>query len=238
MNTGLVASFLGITALWMALVALGTGALASFLIAPIALRAREPSPWLFAGSDADDPALGRGNGPPHRPGRSRAGGRRLSRAEVSPPRCWGSGVVFTGSQLALQLDPPPSGETLPSTLSAGLNAGIALDETVKLLTQLDEALRPPRPLVEVAQDLRAAAERHLELGWVREPHRAHLTPPALEKPTSPGRESRGRGSWSISASRASTSPTIPRSATTTWRSIAIASPTPTCGDTRPDRARP
>ena len=37
MNIGLVASFLGVTALWMALVALGTGALASFLTAPIAV---------------------------------------------------------------------------------------------------------------------------------------------------------------------------------------------------------
>ena len=44
----------------------------------------------------------------------------------------GAGVVFTGSQLALQFDPPPSGRRLPSTHSVGLNAGVALDEGLKL----------------------------------------------------------------------------------------------------------
>jgi len=180
-NAGLVASFLGITALWMTVVALGTGALASFLIAPIAfglvilgLRLRRgvtrTTPRWVAGTGLLTVLAGLAL--------ATAGslGGGLATAVL------GAGVVFTGSQLALQFDPPPSGETLPSTLSAGLNAGIALDETLKLLLQLGAAVGPSRPLTDVARDVRAVAERHLEQGWVHEPHRAHLTPPALEKP--------------------------------------------------------
>jgi hypothetical protein len=181
-NAGLVASFLGITALWMTVVALGTGALASFLIAPIAFGlaalalgvrrgvTRTTTRWV-AGTGLLTVLAGLGLAAAGSPG----GG--LATAVL------GAGVVFTGSQLALQLDPPPSVERLPSTLSAGLNTGVAADETLKLLLQIRAAVRPPLLLGEVAQNLRAAAERHLEQGWVREPHRAHLTPPALEKPS-------------------------------------------------------
>jgi len=191
-NTGFVAWFLGITALWTALVALGTGTLASFLIAPIALGLGTLALAIRRGVTRTTPRWVAGTGIlTVLAGLALAAvgsvGGGLATAVL------GVGVVFTGSQLALHLDPLPSGEMLPSTLSAGLNAGIALDETVKLLTKLDEVLRPPRPLVEVAQDLRAAAERHLELGWVREPHRAHLTPPALEKPSLTPTRIRGAG---------------------------------------------
>jgi hypothetical protein len=179
-NTTLVASFLGVTALWMALVALGTGAVAAFLIAPIAFGLGALALALHRGVTRTTPRWVAGTGL-----LTVLAGLALA-AAGSPggglaTAVLGAGVVFTGSQLALQLDPPPSEETLPSTLSAGLNAGIALDETVQLLSQLEGAIRPSRPLVEVARDLRAAAERHLEQGWVREPHRAHPTPPALEK---------------------------------------------------------
>jgi hypothetical protein len=180
-NNGLVASFLGITALWMALVALGTGALASFLIAPIAVGLGALALALRRGLAGTAPRWVVGTGL-----LTVLAGLALAAAGSVggglATAVLGVGVVFTGSQLSLQLDPPASGESLPSTLSAELNAGIALDEAVRLLTHLDGVLRPPRPMFEVARDLRAAAERHLEQGWVREPHRAHLTPPALEKP--------------------------------------------------------
>jgi hypothetical protein len=191
-NTRLVASFLGVTALWMALVALGNGALASFLTAPIAVGlgalalalrrevARTIPRWVVGTG-----LLAVLAGLALAAAGSVGGG--LATAAL------GVGVVFTGSQLSLELDPPPSEESLPSTLSAGLNAGIALDEMVRLLTKLDEWVRPPRPLVEVAQDVRAAAERHLEQGWVREPWLAHFTPPALEKPNLTRTRIRGAG---------------------------------------------
>lgn len=192
MNTGFVASFLGVTALWMALVALGNGAVASFLIAPVAFGLGALALALRRGVTRTTPRWVAGTGL-----LTVLAGLALA-AAGSPggglaTAVLGAGVVFTGSQLALQLDPPPNEERLPSTLSAGLNAGIALDETVQLLAQLEEAIRPPRPPVEVARDLRAAAERHLEQGWVREPHRAHPTPPALEKPDVTRRRITGAG---------------------------------------------
>jgi hypothetical protein len=191
-NTGLVASFLGVTALWMTLVALGTGALASFLVAPIAVALAAAALTIRRGVTQMTPRWVAGIGlltvvAGLAVAAAGSVGGGLATAVL------GVGVVFTGSQLALQLDPLPSGETLPSTLSAALNAGFAADETVKLLAQLSQAIRPPLPLDLVAKDLRAAAERHRELGWVREPRRAHPTPPALEKPELAWRRIAGAG---------------------------------------------
>jgi len=181
-NPGLVASFLGVTTLWMTVVALGAGALASFLIAPIAFGLAALALGLRRGVTRTTPRWVAGTGL-----LTVLAGLALA-AAGSPggglaTAVLGVGVVFTGSQLALQFDPPPSGQRVPSILSAGLNAGVAADETCKLLWQLRAAVRPRRPLGDVAKDLQAAAERHLEQGWVREPRLAHLTPPALEKPT-------------------------------------------------------
>jgi hypothetical protein len=191
-NSALVASFLGLTGLWMMWVALGTGALASFLTAPIAFGLGAVALAVLRGAARTTPRWVAGlgfltvlAGLALAAAGSLGGGLAVA--------VLGAGVVFTGSQLALQLDPPPSEPALPSTLSAGLNAGIALDETVKLLAQLGEVARPQRSLVEVARDLRAAAERHLELGWVCEPQRAHPTPPALEKPDLTRERIRGAG---------------------------------------------
>jgi hypothetical protein len=180
-KTGLVAWLLGVTALWIAVVAIEGGALASFLIAPIALGlaalalalrrevARTTPRWI-AGAGFLTVLAGLGLAAAGSPG----GG--LAAALL------GAGVVASGGQLALRFDPPPSRERLPSRGSAGLHAGAAVDETVKLLLQMEEAIRPAPPLGRLAQELRAAAERHLERGWVREPRLAHFTPPALEKP--------------------------------------------------------
>jgi hypothetical protein len=191
-NVGLVASFLGVTALWMTAVALGTGALASFLIAPIAFGLATLALGLRRGVTRTTPRWVAGVGL-----LSVLAGLALA-AAGSPggglaTAVLGVGVVFTGSQLALQFDPPPSGQRLPSILSAGLNAGVAADETLKLLLQLGAAMRRPPALGEVARDLRAAAERHLEQGWVREPALAHPRPPALEKPIVTGTRITGAG---------------------------------------------
>jgi hypothetical protein len=191
-NAGVVASFLGVTALWMTVVALGTGALASFLIAPIAFGLAVLALGLRRGITQTTPRWVAGTGLltvlaglALAAGGSPGGG--LATAVL------GVGVVFTGSQLALQFDPPPSGQRLPSTLSVGLNAGVAADETLKLLWQLGAAVQPPRSLGDIAQDLQAAAARHLEQGWIDEPHRAHPTPPALEKPIITGTRITGAG---------------------------------------------
>ncbi len=182
MNARLVASFLGVTALWMTVVALGTGALASFLIAPIAFGLAAVAVALRRGITRTTPRWVAGTGLlTVLAGLALAAAGSLGGGLATV--VLGAGVVFTGSQLALLFDPPPSEETLPSTLSAGLNAAVAVDETIKLLMQIGAAVRPARPLGEGAEDLRAAAQRHVELGWVRAPHRAHPTPPALEKPS-------------------------------------------------------
>ncbi len=238
MNTGFVASFLGVTALWMALVALGTGALASFLIAPIALRARGARPGSPPGGDADDPALGGGNGPPHRPGRSRTGGRRLS-GRRSRHRGAGGGGGLHGQPAGA----PARSSTERRDAALDTLGGTECGDRPRRDGQAARAAgrgasaasSPGRGGAGSPGGGRAAPGAGL---GSRAPSRAPHPAGPREAEPHPGRESRERGSWSISASRASTSPTIPRSATTTWRSIAIASPTPTCGDTRPDRARP
>lgn len=180
MSASVVASFLGVTALWMTAVALGTGALASLLVAPVAFGLGVLALGTRRGIGRTTPRWVAGAGL-----LTVLAGVALVAAGSTggglATAVLGVGVVFTGSQLALQLDPPPSGEELPSTLSAGLNAGVAADETLKLMLQLGAAIRPSRPLREVARDLRAAAERHLEQGWVEEPLRAHPMPPTLEK---------------------------------------------------------
>jgi hypothetical protein len=191
-NAGLVASFFGVTALWMTAVALGTGALASFLIAPIAFGLAALALGLRRGVTRITPRWVAGTGL-----LTVLAGLALA-AAGSPggglaTAVLGAGVVFTGSQLALQFDPPPTGRRLPSTLSAGFNAAVAADETLKLLWQLAAAVRPARPLGDVAEDLRAAAERHVEQGWVRQPALAHPTPPALEKPNVTGTRITGAG---------------------------------------------
>ncbi len=192
MNAGFAASFLGITALWMTVVALSTGALVSFLVAPIAFGLAALALGLRRGIMRTTPrwVVGTGfltvlAGLALAVGGSTGGG--LATAVL------GAGVVFTGSQLALQFDPPPSGQRLPSTHSVGLNAGVALDEGLKLFWQLGAAVRPPRSLGDIAQDLQAAAARHVEEGWIDEPHRAHPTPPALEKPILTGTRITGVG---------------------------------------------
>lgn len=192
MNPRFVAAFLGITALWISAAALSTGSLASFLIAPIAfglaaialgLRrgvTRTTSRWIV-GTGVLTTLAGLALAVDGSPG----GG--LASAVL------GLGVVFTGSQLALQFDPPPPGHELPSTLSTALNAGVAIDESLKLLWQIGAAVAPPPRLGDVARDLQAAAERHVAKGWVEFPERAHPMPPSLEKPNVTGTRITGAG---------------------------------------------
>jgi len=191
-NAGFVASFLGLTALWMTAVALGTGALASFLVAPIAFGLAALALGLRRGITRTTSRWVTGAGL-----LTLLAGLALAVAGSFggglATAVLGAGVIFTGSQLALQFDPPPSGQRLPSKSSVGLNGAVALDETLKLAWQLGALVQPRRSVGDIAQDLQAAAARHVEQGWIEEPHRAHPTPPALEKPILTGTRVTGVG---------------------------------------------
>jgi hypothetical protein len=181
-NAGVVALFLGVTAFWMTMVALGTGALASFLSAPVAFGLAALALGLRRGITRTTPRWVAGTGL-----LTVLAGLALA-AAGSPgggiaTAVLGVGVIYTASQLALRFDPPPSGQRLLATNGIALNAGVAADEGMKLLWQLSAAVAARRSVGDIAKDLEAAAARHLELGWLEEPHRAHPTPPALEKPT-------------------------------------------------------
>jgi dienelactone hydrolase len=188
------ALFLAGTAVLLAATALATGPISAFLCSPLALGLvalavdlwRELTPrntrWLVGGGGA---VLAAGlvlalAGP---------GAAGLATAVA------GLGVILCGTQLALLFDPPPPGQALPSRLGAPLNAGVAFDEAVKLAWELEGSARRRgrRDLGRIAEEVRAAAERNAERGWLVHPERAHPVPPTLEKPKLVSRHLRGAG---------------------------------------------
>ncbi|MCP5059132.1 MAG: hypothetical protein GY937_20700 [bacterium] len=91
-------------------------------------------------------------------------------------------VVFsTGAQASLFQDVLPEGVELPDPLSLRTQASVAIDESLRLLWALTAMASPPPKSSTLAEDLRAAAERHRETGVLENPAAAHPRPPALEK---------------------------------------------------------
>jgi dienelactone hydrolase len=192
MDPRFVAAFLAGTGVLLGATSLASGVLAAFVGSPVSLfvlavalaTARQLKPqtprWVVAAGAA---ALGSG----------------LWLALVGPTGAGlatavaGAGAVLCGAQLALLFDPVPEEHALRSRLGASLNLGVAADEGLKLYWEL-LALAQTRPDLErTAREVRQAAERNAERGWLEHPELAHPLPPTLEKPNLVSRSLRGAG---------------------------------------------
>jgi hypothetical protein len=105
----------------------------------------------------------------------------------------GGAVVAAATQSAFRFDPPPQGTGAPETSQAALTAAVALDEGVKLWWELARLCRRGGDAQQIAAEVRAAADRNHERGWIDHPGRSHLRPPPLEKPEIRGQLLRGLG---------------------------------------------
>jgi hypothetical protein len=192
MDPRFVAAFLAGTGVLLSAPSLASGALAAFVGSPVSIfvlavafvTARQLKPqtprWVVAAGAA---ALGSG----------------LWLALVGPTGAGfatavaGAGAILCGAQLALLFDPAPEEHAVPSRLDASLNLGVAADEGLKLYWELVALARNRTDLERTAREVREAAERNAEQGWLEHPERSHPVPPTLEKPTVVSRSVRGAG---------------------------------------------
>jgi hypothetical protein len=93
----------------------------------------------------------------------------------------GAAVVVSAADLALQFDPPPPGVRVAPVPAPSKTAAVALDESVKLWWEITRAQPRRRDIQNVAAEVRAAADRSHERGWLDHPERFQLRPPPLEK---------------------------------------------------------
>ena len=105
----------------------------------------------------------------------------------------GVAIVAGATQSALRFDPPPQGTAAPGVSQVALTAAVALDEGVKLWWELSRLSRRRGDAQQIAAEVRAAADRNHERGWIDHPGRSHLRPPPLEKPEIRGQRLRGLG---------------------------------------------
>jgi hypothetical protein len=105
----------------------------------------------------------------------------------------GGAIVAGAAHSALQFDPPPQGSTAPGASPAALTVAVALDEGAKLWWAVTRLPQRRRGAQQIAAEVRAAADRNHERGWIDHPGRSHLRPPPLEKPEVRGHRLRGLG---------------------------------------------
>jgi hypothetical protein len=101
------------------------------------------------------------------------------------------GVIYAGTQLSLERLPVAAELPARSPRGPGLAAAVAADEALLLFWDWNGGIGLPGNPAWLAARIRTAAERNQERGWLDEPERAHVLPPALEKP-SLARETIGR----------------------------------------------
>jgi hypothetical protein len=105
----------------------------------------------------------------------------------------GGAIVAGATQWALRFDPPPRGTAPPRASGSALTAAVALDEGLLLWWELARLSRRRGEVQKIAAEVRAAADRNHERGWIDHPGRSHLRPPPLEKPEIRGQHLRGLG---------------------------------------------
>jgi hypothetical protein len=170
----------GASALVVALAALGSGPLISFLGAPVALLLLVQAVAVRRGSGPDAP-------------RRSVGLAWLTLAfslilfaAAHPGTALlvvaaGLALLLWGTHTALEFDSPPRDRMLPPGFDPLLHAGVAADETIRLGVELVRLRNPRREHVHAAANARIAADRNREQGWLDRPERAHPIPPPLEK---------------------------------------------------------
>jgi hypothetical protein len=92
------------------------------------------------------------------------------------------GVIVAGAtRSASRFDPPPQEITAPGASQAALTLAVALDEGVTLWWEVTRLSRRRGGAQKIVAEMRAAADRNHERGWIDHPGRSHLRPPPLEK---------------------------------------------------------
>jgi hypothetical protein len=174
----------------LAIAAFLTGRLAVFLAAPLAIalcvlaigiepRADAPRRWVGGGlacALAGLLLLAAGGGP-----------------SALLPLGLGLLLLDRGVRASLRLDPPPPGLTTPQ-LCPAVAFAVTTDEIVGLAWETARRAQPRPDFVRIAADVRAAADRNREHGWIERPERSFLLPPGLEKATLSRARLRGSGS--------------------------------------------
>jgi len=92
----------------------------------------------------------------------------------------GGVVLERGVRASLRLDPPPPGLATPA-LSPSLALAVATDEVFGLAWETARRAQPRPDFARVAADVRAAADRNREHGWIEHPELSYYAPPPLEK---------------------------------------------------------
>jgi hypothetical protein len=89
-------------------------------------------------------------------------------------------VLARGVRASLALEPQPCGVTPPGS-PAALAAALLIDEATAVSGAVARRIRPRLDFARVAADVRAAADRNREHGWLEHPELAYPPPPPLEK---------------------------------------------------------
>jgi hypothetical protein len=89
-------------------------------------------------------------------------------------------VLARGATASLRCEPPPRPLAAPPP-GLALGVAVAADEALAFVVETTRRLRARPDFARIAADVRAAADRNREHGWLEHPERAHLAPPPLEK---------------------------------------------------------
>jgi hypothetical protein len=171
---------LSLAALALAAAALASGALGALFISPLAAALGVLSFAVWRCETPRQPRLAVGAGAL---AVLLAGLLALFAGPLPALLALGAGLaaLYAGAQRSLAREPPPAGLALPGARSVRVTAAVAADELLRVLWLADALRGPTPPAARYAAALRAAAERHRDLGWTDAPDRAHPTPPSLEK---------------------------------------------------------
>jgi hypothetical protein len=93
----------------------------------------------------------------------------------------GVGIVTGAAQPSLRFAVPPKGIAAPRRSPPAVTAAVALDEGVKLWWEVTRLSQRRGGAQQIVAEVRAAADRDHERGWIDHPARSHLRPPPLEK---------------------------------------------------------
>ena len=177
-------------ALALALAAFVTGRLAVFAAAPLALALAALAIGTEAKADAPRRWVGAGVANALAGLLLLAAGGGLA---ALLPFALGLFLLDRGVRASLRLDPPPPGLATPA-LCPAVGLAVTTDEMVGLAWETARRAQPRPDFARIAADVRAAADRNREHGWIEHPERAYLLPPGLEKVTLSRVRLRGSGS--------------------------------------------
>jgi hypothetical protein len=174
----------------LAAAALDCGRIAAFVIAPLALGLGLLGARAAAAADAARAWIGGGLA-------SSAAGFVLLfvGGDGAALAAFLLGIVVTlcGVRASLLQEPTPAGVPAPC-LGVGLAAAVIADEAAALLREGVRLVQPRPDFARIAADVRAAADRNRERGWLEHPEQAYLPPPPLEKYQLERVDVRGAGS--------------------------------------------